>query len=113
MSDNAEMPRERLTVRIPGRCHPHAPQPHPPERRETPVETHDEQASMDLDDDEADSAPQHIGWIHDFPGRSTCSGLVRNTGGAVRSAGGGAMPVHGAFENLEPAFTPTLSTPDA
>ena len=56
--------------------------------------------------DESDEAPQYVSRVHQFPVRSTRSGLVRDAGG------GETLLAYGAFEELGPVFTPSPSTPD-
>ena len=100
-----ETSSEQLTIRLPGQYHPRAPQlqQHP-----EPISPQgdSEEPPASLRGDEDDDAPQYIGCVHQFPARSTRSGLVRNAGGS------GALLAFGAFEGLEPAFVPTLTTPD-
>jgi len=108
--DVDEPPRDKITIRIPGRYHPRAPRP---SHREASADTHEE--PMDTDHDGTDRAPRYVGRIHDYPDRSSRSGLVRNAGGGatMRDTGGeGAMLAYGAFEVLESAFTPTPTTPN-
>ena len=98
---DTETRRERLTIRVPGRYHPRAPQP----QQESPQED-SEEVPTSLRGNEDDDARQYVGRVHQCPARSTRSGLVRNAGGA------GALLAYGAFEGLEPAFVPTPATAD-
>jgi hypothetical protein len=97
--ENGAPAGERLTIRVPGRYHPRAP----------PVALTDDPAEnipSNLVGDETDDAPQYVGQVHNYPSRSTRSGLVRH------AAGTGALLAFSAFEQLAKAFTPTPSTPD-
>jgi hypothetical protein len=105
-NSDVEAPREKLTIRIPGRYHPRAPQAQLQHHPEASADEPPEPTPMDLHGDEADSAPRYVGRVHDFPARASRSGLVRNEGG------GGAMLAYGAFEVVEPTFTPKPTTPD-
>jgi len=99
---DTETSSERLTIR---RYHPRAPQP---QQHPGPISPQgdSEEPPASLRGDEDDDAPQYVGRVHQFPTRSTRSGPVRNAGGS------GALLAFGAFEGLEPAFAPTLTTPD-
>ena len=88
--------RPTATIRIPGKHHPRrAPQPEPPTRHSTPQTEPEELLQGD-----SDEAPQYVGRVHQFPARSTRSGLVRDAGG------GGALLAFRAFEDVRPTFTP-------
>ena len=67
---------------------------------------------MEINED--DHAPQYIGRIHQYPEKSSRSGLVRTRGGATQRAAGdeGAMIAYAAFEVLKPTFIPTPATPN-
>ena len=100
-----DAPRERITIRIPGKLHP---------RRMTHSQSdmhhgtaQDAPIVATPHTDEIDTAPKYVGQIHHFPERSSRSGLVRDAGG------GGALIAFGAFEEIEePASEPTPTTPD-
>jgi len=116
-SDDKSMPpseprNERTVIRIPGRDDPrrgatqqrarHIHRTPPPDHTEaeTPVPTN----IMGGEDDEA---PQYVGRIRQYPGRSTRYGLVREAGG------GGALFSFVAFTSNEPPFNTTQSTSDS
>ena len=104
-SPDIETSSKQLTIWLPGHYHPHAPQPQQhPEPISPQGDSEEPPASLCSDKD--DDVPQYISCVHQFPARSTCSGLVRNAGGS------GALFTFGAFEGLEPAFVPMLMTPD-
>ena len=102
-SPATDPPAKRLTIRIPGKFHPRrAPQT----RQASPQDEHEEPIQAPPPGDDPDAAPQYVRRIHQFPARSTRSGLVRNAGG------GGALIAFGAFEEIEPAPVPTPTMTD-
>ena len=100
---DTEMSSEWLTIWLPGCYHPCTPQPRQHPEPISP-QGDSEEPPASLHGDEDDGVPQYVGHIHQFPTRSTCSGLMRNAGGS------GVLLAFGAFEGLEPAFAPTPMT---
>jgi len=105
-SPDTETHHEQLTIRIPGRYLPHAPRLQQQPEPKSPRGDSEEPPTSPRGDDENDNLPQYVVHVHQFPAQSTPSSFVRNTGGS------GTPLAFRAFEGLDPAFAPTLTTPD-